>query len=336
MAKKKEDEISLVDAIDAILKEADEVRQADPKKIFWVPTGCSLLDYAIGGGGWPAGRIVELYGSEGSGKTMFAVMAAKNVLKMGGEVYYIDVEHGLSPQWAAKLGMDLNRIVVRSPESLEAALAIMEVIAERRRNAENPTLIVWDSIAGSLSRKMGPDERDILTDDPQPGVEAKTINWFFRRGILRVIKHSRIVFLAINQTRDRIGIMYGEKETTPGGRSIRFFASLRVKLRKGEKIKNAANTRIGDWHHIEITKNRFDRLRSLEIPVYCSMGFDNIMNVIHFLKFKKIIKTGGASLTFQGQGYRGTAGLREAFMKDPKLFALAKEEAKTYLIQEDE
>ena len=192
-----------------------------------VPTGSIGLDYALGIGGLPKGRIIEIYGPESGGKTTVTLHAIAETQKLGGMAAFIDVEHALDPVYAKSLGVDIDHLIVSQPDTGEQALEIMETLA--RSGAID--IIVLDSVAAMVTKA----EIDGEIGDSFVGVQARLMSAAMRK-LTSVISKSNTVAIFINQVREKIGVMYGNPETTPGGRALKFYASVRIEVRKGEKI----------------------------------------------------------------------------------------------------
>lgn len=211
-----------------------------------IPTGSMTLDLALGIGGIPRGRIVELYGPESSGKTTVALHCIAETQKMGGEVAFIDVEHALDPVYAAKLGVDIDNLLVSQPDSGEQALEIAEALA--RSGAID--CIVIDSVAAMVTKA----EIDGDMGDTHVGQLARLMSQAMRK-LTAVLSKSNCAAIFINQIREKIGVIYGNPETTPGGRALKFYASVRMDARKGEAIKNGSEI-IGNRTRVKIVKNK--------------------------------------------------------------------------------
>ena len=223
-----------------------------------IPTGSMTLDMALGIGGVPRGRIVEIYGPESSGKTTVALSILAQAQKMDGEVAFIDVEHALDPVYAQALGVNIDNLLVSQPDSGEQALEIAEALI--RSGAID--VIVLDSIAAMTTRA----EIDGEMGDLHVGQLARLMSQAMRK-LTAAISKSNCVAIFINQVREKIGVMYGNPETTPGGRALKFYASVRIEVRKGEVIKSG-NEIIGADTKCKIVKNKVVPFRYDERPGY--------------------------------------------------------------------
>ena len=211
-----------------------------------IPTGSMTLDMALGIGGVPRGRIIEIYGPESSGKTTVALHIIAETQKMGGEVAFIDVEHALDPVYAEKLGVDIDNMLVSQPDSGEQALEIAEALT--RSGAID--CIVIDSVAAMVTKA----EIDGEMGDTHVGQLARLMSQAMKK-LTGVIGKSNTTAVFINQVREKIGVMYGNPETTPGGRALKFYSSVRIEVRRGEQIKNGSEV-IGNHVRVKVVKNK--------------------------------------------------------------------------------
>ena len=212
-----------------------------------VSTGSMQLDMALGIGGLPKGRIVEIYGPESSGKTTVALHCVAEAQKAGGNAAFIDVEHALDPVYAKALGVDIDNLLVSQPDSGEQALEIAEALV--RSGAID--CIVLDSVAAMVTKA----EIDGVMGDTHVGLLARLMSQAMRK-LTSVISRTNCVAIFINQVREKIGVMYGNPETTTGGRALKFYSSVRLEVRKGEVIKGAGGESIGAQCKVKIVKNK--------------------------------------------------------------------------------
>ncbi len=211
-----------------------------------IPTGSILLDQALGVGGYPKGRIIEIYGPESSGKTTLALEAVGQAQKKGGRAAYIDAEHSIDPEYAKKLGVNIDDLILSQPDSGEQALEICEMLAES--NALD--LIVVDSVAALVPQA----ELDGVMSDNQVGLQARLMSKGMRK-IAGVLAKTRCSVIFINQLREKVGVIYGNPETTTGGRALKFYATIRLDIRRAEAIKEGANV-IGNTVKVKVVKNK--------------------------------------------------------------------------------
>ncbi len=211
-----------------------------------IPTGSVLLDQALGVGGYPKGRIIEIYGPESSGKTTLALEAVGQAQKKGGRAAYIDAEHSIDPEYAKKLGVNIDDLILSQPDSGEQALEICEMLAQS--NALD--LIVVDSVAALVPQA----ELDGVMSDNQVGLQARLMSKGMRK-ISGVLAKTRCTVIFINQLREKVGVLYGNPETTTGGRALKFYATIRLDIRRAEAIKEGSNV-IGNTVKVKVVKNK--------------------------------------------------------------------------------
>ena len=211
-----------------------------------ISTGSLMLDLALGIGGLPRGRIIEIYGTESSGKTTISLQAVAEAQKAGGMAAFIDVEHALDPVYARKLGVDIDNLLVSQPDTGEQALEIIETLV--RSGAID--IIVLDSVAAMTTKA----EIDGDMGDAHVGVQARLMSQAMRK-LTAVISNTNTVAIFINQIREKIGVMYGNPETTPGGRALKFYSSVRIEVRRGEPIKDGGEI-IGNRTKCKVVKNK--------------------------------------------------------------------------------
>ncbi|MBQ4092177.1 MAG: recombinase RecA, partial [Firmicutes bacterium] len=211
-----------------------------------IPTGILSLDVALGVGGVPKGRIIEVYGPESSGKTTVALHIVAEAQKRGGTAAFIDAEHALDPQYASKLGVDINELLIAQPDMGEQALEIAEALV--RSNSVD--IIVIDSVAALVPRA----ELEGEMGDSHMGVQARLMSQALRK-LTGIVGKTQTTVVFINQIRDKIGVVYGNPETTTGGKALKFYASVRIEIRKAEAIKNGTEI-VGNRTKVKIVKNK--------------------------------------------------------------------------------
>lgn len=211
-----------------------------------IPTGSILLDQALGVGGYPKGRIVEIYGPESSGKTTLALEAIAQAQLKGGRAAFIDAEHAIDPEYASKLGVDIDELILSQPDSGEQALEICEMLA----SSGAIDIIVVDSVAALVPQA----ELDGVMSDNQVGLQARLMSKGMRK-IAGILNKTGTVVIFINQLREKVGVIYGNPETTTGGRALKFYASIRIDIRRAEAIKSGSDI-VGNSAKVKIVKNK--------------------------------------------------------------------------------
>lgn len=292
----------------AIMKMGD--KQAD-MKIEVVPTGCLPLDIALGVGGLPRGRVTEIFGPEASGKTTLCLHVIKQAQILGGTAAFIDAEHALDPYRARTIGVDLDNLLISQPDNGEQALEIVETLV--RSNAVD--VIVVDSVAALVPKA----EIEGEMGDSMMGVQARLMSQALRK-LTGAISKSKAVVIFTNQIRQKIGVMFGNPETTPGGLALKFYASVRIDVRKIANIKTPTGEPIGSQHRARIIKNKvappfkeseFDIMNTEGISVYGSL-VDTAINY-------GLITKSGAFFKLEGQNIQGREGAKNYLKDNPKL-----------------
>ena len=275
-----------------------------------ISTGSMTLDMALGIGGLPRGRIVEIYGPESSGKTTVALHALAQAQKKGGEVAFIDVEHALDPVYAKALGVDIDNLLVSQPDSGEQALEIAEALV--RSGAID--CIVVDSVAAMVTKA----EIDGEMGDSHVGLLARLMSQAMRK-LTGVISKSNCVAIFINQVREKIGISYGNPETTPGGRALKFYSSVRIEVRKGETIKVGSEP-IGARTKCKVVKNKVaPPFKECEFDMIFGKGIDRIGEVCDLAEELGIIKKSGSWFSYNDQKIgQGRENAKEYLRANPE------------------
>lgn len=262
-----------------------------------VSTGSLGLDLALGIGGLPKGRIIEIYGPESGGKTTVSLQAVAQVQKQGGIAAFIDVEHALDPVYAKQLGVDIDQLIVSQPDTGEQALEIIEALV--RSGALD--IVVLDSVAAMVTRA----EIEGDMGDSFVGVQARLMSAAMRK-LTAVISKSNTVAIFINQVREKIGVMFGNPETTPGGRALKFYSSVRIEVRRGEQIKDGDEV-IGNRTKCKVVKNKVaPPFKSCEFDMLYGQGISKVGEIVDFATEINIIKKSGAWFSYNdmriGQG----------------------------------
>ncbi len=286
--------------------------EAAKMEIDVISTGSIAIDLALGVGGLPRGRICEIYGPESSGKTTFCLSAIAQAQKEGGNAVFIDVEHALDPRYAKVVGVDLDNLMVSQPESGEDALNITETLI--RSGAVD--IIVVDSVAALVSKN----ELDGQMGDTTVGLQARMMSQAMRR-LTAAISKSQCVVLFTNQIREKIGVMFGSPETQPGGRALKFFASVRMDIRRIGQIKESSGKVVGNRTRIKMVKNKVaPPFTETEFDIMYNEGISHSGSLVDLGVEHKLLEKKGSWISYKGEMIgQGREAAKQSFMENPKL-----------------
>ena len=278
-----------------------------------IPTGALAVDLALGVGGVPRGRVVEIFGPESSGKTTLMLHVIANAQKAGGLAAFIDAEHALDPGYAKKLGVNLDDLLVSQPDSGEEALSICETLA--RSNALD--VIVIDSVAALVPKAELEGEMGMAT----MGMQARLMSQALRK-LTAILAKSKTTCIFTNQLREKVGVMFGNPETTPGGKALKFYASIRIDIRRRDTLKDAAG--VGHWAtrvKVKIVKNKVaPPFAEAEFEIIYNHGINKEGSIIDVGIVNGVVDKKGAWLQFEGELIgQGKDAARQALVEKPEL-----------------
>ena len=291
----------------SIMRLGDEV----DKKIDVISSGSITLDKALGVGGYPKGRIIEIYGPESSGKTTFALHAIANAQKQGGYAAFIDAEHALDPVYAKNLGVDIENLILSQPDSGEQALEIAEALIK----SGSIDVLVVDSVAAlvpeaELNGDMG---------DNHVGLHARLMSQAMRK-LAGIINKTNCIAIFINQIREKVGVMFGNPETTTGGRALKFYATIRLEIRRGEAIKDGT-TILGNRTNIKVVKNKVaPPFKTAEVDIIYGKGISKVGEIVDLAVQYDIINKSGAWFSYEGNKIgQGRENAKEYLLNNPEV-----------------
>jgi recombination protein RecA len=284
------------------------------KQIEVIPTGALAVDLALGVGGVPRGRVIEIFGPESSGKTTLMLHVIANAQKAGGLAAFIDAEHALDPAYAKRLGVNLEELLVSQPDSGEEALSICETLA--RSNALD--VIVVDSVAALVPKAELEGEMGMAT----MGMQARLMSQALRK-LTAVLAKARTTCVFTNQMREKVGVMFGNPETTPGGKALKFYASVRIDIRRKDTIKDAAGNAIGNHVKVKIVKNKVaPPFAEAEFDILYNHGINREGSILDVGIDQGVVDKKGAWLQFNGDLIgQGKEAAQKALAEKPEIAA---------------
>jgi len=297
--------------------------ERDVSDIPAISTTSLSLDIAIGVGGVPRGRILEIYGPESSGKTTLALHIVAEAQKAGGVAAYIDAEHAMDADYAGKLGVDIDQLLISQPDSGEQALEIAEALV--RSNGVD--VIVVDSVAALVPRA----ELDGEMGDSLPGLQARLMSQALRK-LTAIVAQSNTSFIFINQIREKIGVMFGNPETTSGGRALKFYASLRLDIRRIGAIKDGDRV-VGNRTKVKVAKNKVaPPFRECEFDIMYGEGISREGDVLDLAALHRVIEKSGAWFSYKGDRLgQGRENAKQSLKENPELLRRIENEVKAKL-----
>ncbi len=275
-----------------------------------IPSGSLLIDNVLGVGGYPKGRIIEIYGPESSGKTTLALHAIAEAQKQGGRAAFVDAEHAIDPTYAKALGVDIDELILSQPDSGEEALEIVEMLA----SSKAIDIIIVDSVAALVPQA----ELDGTMSDNQVGLQARLLSKATRK-LAGILNKSNCAIIFINQIREKVGVVYGNPETTSGGRALKYYASIRIDIRRTEAIKQGSDI-VGNTCKVKIVKNKVSPpFKSCEIDIIYGKGISKEGEILDMATELGLLKKSGSWYEYKGAK-----------------IAQGRESAKAYLLEHSE
>ena len=307
----------------AVMKLGDHEHQ----KIDTISSGSISLDIALGIGGYPKGRIIEIFGPESSGKTTFALHAIAEAQKKGGRAAFIDAEHALDPVYASKLGVNINDLLLSQPDNGEQALEICEALV--RSGAIS--IIVIDSVAALVPQA----EIEGEMGDSHVGLQARLMSQALRK-LSGIVNKTNTVVIFINQLREKVGIMFGNPEVTPGGRALKFYSSIRLEIRKGEQIKQGASS-IGNRTNIKVVKNKLaPPFKACAVDIIYGEGVSILGEIVDLGVESSVLEKSGAWYSYNGEKVgQGKENVKEWLKNNPKIREEIEKKVRAYFENND-
>lgn len=293
-----------------------------------IPSGSLTLDKALGIGGYPKGRIIEIYGPESSGKTTLTLHAIAQAQKQGGKAAFIDAEHAIDPVYAKNLGVDIDELILSQPDSGEQALEIAEMLVR----SGVIDLIVIDSVAALVPQV----ELDGEMGDAAVGLQARLMSKALRK-LSGVMNKTNCTVIFINQLREKIGVMYGNPETTTGGRALKFYSSVRVEIRRSEQIKQSGEI-VGNKANIKVVKNKVaPPFKTTQVDIIYGKGISRDGEILDLAVEGDIVEKSGAWYAYNGEKIgQGRENAKNFLLEHPAIFAEVEEKVKAQLFGTEE
>ena len=293
-----------------------------------IPSGSLTLDKALGIGGYPKGRIIEIYGPESSGKTTLTLHAIAQAQKQGGKAAFIDAEHAIDPVYAKNLGVDIDELILSQPDSGEQALEIAEMLVR----SGVIDLIVIDSVAALVPQV----ELDGEMGDAAVGLQARLMSKALRK-LSGVMNKTNCTVIFINQLREKIGVMYGNPETTTGGRALKFYSSIRVEIRRSEQIKQNGEI-VGNKANIKVVKNKVaPPFKTTQVDIIYGKGISRDGEILDLAVEGDIVEKSGAWYAYNGEKIgQGRENAKNFLLEHPAIFAEVEEKVKAQLFGTEE
>lgn len=293
-----------------------------------IPSGSLTLDKALGIGGYPKGRIIEIYGPESSGKTTLTLHAIAQAQKQGGKAAFIDAEHAIDPVYAKNLGVDIDELILSQPDSGEQALEIAEMLVR----SGVIDLIVIDSVAALVPQV----ELDGEMGDAAVGLQARLMSKALRK-LSGVMNKTNCTVIFINQLREKIGVMYGNPETTTGGRALKFYSSVRVEIRRSEQIKQNGEI-IGNKANIKVVKNKVaPPFKTTQVDIIYGKGISHDGEILDLAVEGDIVEKSGAWYAYNGEKIgQGRENAKNFLIEHPAIFEEVEEKVKAQLFGTEE
>ena len=312
----KEKETVSADVLDETLKQIQKIfgkgaimrlGEREAVDVDAIPSGSLLLDEALGVGGYPKGRIIEIFGPESSGKTTLALHAIAECQKKGGRAAFIDAEHAIDPVYAKNLGVDINELILSQPDNGEQALEIVEMLAD----SGSISLIIVDSVAALVPQA----ELDGEMGDSSVGLQARLMSKAMRK-IAGILNKKECAVIFINQLREKVGVLYGNPETTSGGRALKFYASIRIDIRRTEAIKQGSDI-VGNTCRVKVVKNKVSPpFKQCEIDIIYGQGISKEGEILDRAVELGIIKKSGSWFEYNGNKIAQGRDAAKAYIKD--------------------